>query len=198
MDASHTVRYEDYSKQKSFVKAVASLLDVSPGKSRAAVITYGYTAVQVTTFDSYGSLAGFDRAVDRAPDIGGSRRIDSALRKASGLLSDARTYVPTIVILLTSGKQAFGSGARDLGVAAKPLRDRGVAIHAISIGAEPDISELDEVVGELRFIFFVPSFDGLQSSGHALAGKVATQTGGEDLLGNLCCLITTEFIGRLV
>ena len=71
MDSSAEVSRGDYAKEKDFVKSLASLLRLSPGGTRAALLTYGYTPTLVANYDSYDKLTPFKNAVQRAPYISG-------------------------------------------------------------------------------------------------------------------------------
>lgn len=162
MDSSSTVPLEDYRKEKEFVKYLARYLNVSPGNSRSALITYGDTAAEVVGFDIRRSVSDFETAVDKAPFVSGERRIDRALDNTSQIMANARQSATKIVVLLTSGKQASASGSKTPGEAAIPLREGDVYSYVVAIGQDPDISELRPVVQELSHIFRMGSFDDLE------------------------------------
>ena len=71
MDSSADVPREDYKKEKDFVVALAKYLRLSPSETRAALLTYGYTATLVANYDSYDTLPLFKNAAERASYIGG-------------------------------------------------------------------------------------------------------------------------------
>lgn len=71
MDSSAEVSRGDYAKEKDFVESLASYLRLSPGGTRAALLTYGYTATLVANYDSYDTLTPFKNAVQSAPYISG-------------------------------------------------------------------------------------------------------------------------------
>ena len=71
MDSSVEVSRGDYAKEKDFVESLASFMGLSPGGTRAALLTYGYTATLVANYDSYDTLTPFRNAVQRAPYISG-------------------------------------------------------------------------------------------------------------------------------
>ena len=154
---------EDYKKEKEFVKYLARYLNVSPGNSRAALITYGNSAAEVVGFDINRPFSNFEAAVDRAPLVGGDRRIDRSLDKISQIMADARPTVTKIVVLLTSGKQASAFGSKSPGEAAIPLLKGGVYSYIVAISQKPDISELRSVVQEPSHIFRMASFDDLRT-----------------------------------
>lgn len=71
MDSSSDVSRADYKNEKYFVESLARYLRLSPGRTRAAVLTYGYTTTLVAEYDSYDTLVSFNNAVDKASYISG-------------------------------------------------------------------------------------------------------------------------------
>lgn len=166
MDSSQTVSQEAYRKEKSFVKLIAKHLNVSPGKSRAALITYGSTASLAYPFGN----TNFDDPVDRARSISGVRRLDLALQEAARILTSTTSSVPKLVVLLTAGNQASGSPSPE--IAGRLVRARGGIPFAIMIGREPDENEFIKVVEKPAHVFKVPSFDGMEPYAGPLAKRI--------------------------
>ena len=71
MDSSRDVSRADYKKQKDFLVSLVKYLRLSPDETRAALLTYGYTATLVANYDSYDNSSLFANAVRRASYIGG-------------------------------------------------------------------------------------------------------------------------------
>lgn len=86
----------DYIKEKDFIKSLAKFLNVRPGHSRAALVTYGSQAFRVVNFGETDTLKAFEHAVDRAGKAGGPRRIDRALASAAIMLDESRRNVPKV------------------------------------------------------------------------------------------------------
>ena len=59
MDTSTEVDDLSLDKEKAFVKLLAKCLNVSPGKSRASVITFGTTTSREIDFNSYENIEDF-------------------------------------------------------------------------------------------------------------------------------------------
>ena len=180
IDSSSAVTLEDYKKEKEFVKYLARYLNVSPGNSRAALITYGDRASEVVGFDINRPFSNFEAAVDRATFLGGDRRIDRSLDKTSEIMADARPTLTKIFVLLTSGKQASAFGSKTPGEAAAPLLKGGVYSYVVAISRQPDISELRPVVQESSHIFRMASFDDLRS-GWTTVGDIIVDTSSKYL-----------------
>lgn len=96
IDSSSPVDASQYLQQKESVKSLARYLNVKPGHSRAALITYGSTSSKVIDFNGYSTLGEFDTAVNRAGRVGGPRRTDYALEAAKQALYEARPNVPKV------------------------------------------------------------------------------------------------------
>lgn len=162
MDASTSVGRDSFDKEKDFVKSLAKYFNVSPGKSRAAVVAYSTYARTVLKFTDYQSETDFSDVLDKEQWFGGNRRIDRALEAADTLLSQARSKVPKIVVLVTAGRQTSSVGATPLGVAARPLKDIGAKTIVVTVGSEADHRELRPVVNSMSDIFGVPLFEDLR------------------------------------
>ena len=65
LDSSSTVRPEQFTKQKSFIKILAKYLNVgSANKTKSAVINYGGSPFTSVKFDDSSTLRDFERGVD--------------------------------------------------------------------------------------------------------------------------------------
>lgn len=177
VDSSDPVTYEDYIKEKEFVKSMVNTLNLSPGKTRATFITYGENPRVVVKFDGYRDKPSFNSFVDRAPRQSGRRRIDRALDSVANILRESRPDVPKAVVLLTAGRQTPARDAKTLDEAAKPLRDLGAKTYVIAIGREPSRVELLPVVEKPEDIFSGVTFDALISRVIPIARIVAQGKG---------------------
>lgn len=94
MDASANVGTDNFGRQKAFVKLLARSLNVAPGGSRAALITYSNNAVTVVPLGGYETVHDFESTLDRIVFYyGGERRMDLALKEAADLFQKARAGV---------------------------------------------------------------------------------------------------------
>lgn len=156
IDSSRSVTLEAYQQEKAFVKEMARHLNVYPGESRAALITYGSTAYRVYT---YGNTR-FEDSVDRARYMGGTRRIDLALQKAAQLLTFSRLSVPKFLVLLTAGNQQSGPQSPDY--ATRLIQARGGRSFVVMVGRGPDENIFNKIVEKPTDTFRVPPFDRIQ------------------------------------
>lgn len=159
MDSSSEVTQNNYRDQKEVVKSMAHSMKVPSGRSRASVITYGNIPTLVVKFDGYQSFNSLENDIDRAPRIGGRRRIDLALESAGRVLAEARSSVRRNVILFTSGRGDPSS--RNLYDAAKRIFNEKADFYIVAIGSNPYFEELTAVVAKPRDVFNVSSFTNL-------------------------------------
>ena len=156
---------DDYQKEKDFLKALAGTFGVSENGSRASVITFSHNSEHSIMFKDHTDLASFNTAVDDIPLMGFTTRIDRALRLTQSEMfttaSGARTNTPKILILLTDGSQTQGDDAEDPGDIAEELRQAGINVIVIGIGAGTDFKELAHMAGGADNTFSATSFDEL-------------------------------------
>ena len=136
IDSSASVTSQHYNDQKTFVKQLSRFLNKMPGRTRAAVITYGSTATVISNFGDTSTTQEFHNALDNAPKVGGPRRMDRAVDKARTALAKARPAVPKVVILLTAGNQQAGIQASILDTSFKKLYNLGARLYAVTISPQ--------------------------------------------------------------
>ena len=162
MDSSKDVNFINFIKEKAYVKLLAKRLNVSPGKSRAAVVVYGSSSQLRIDFDAYDSLSAFKTAVDGISYIGGTRRIDKALETAAVVLKKARNSIPKMVVLLTTGQQPLD--APSLASSAGALHLLGAMVYVISISNNLDPKYFGNLVEEISHVSQVSTFDLLNNT----------------------------------
>lgn len=159
VDASTTVSPSNFELEKKFVKTASKSLQVSPDKTRAAVITYSDSTENVVELGKYQTLADFEFKVDSARLLRGVRRMDKALESAANTLKKSRPGVPRLVVLLTAGRQIPGSNTLDSAV--QPLRNLGAQTFVVAIGNQPDTRELGKAVERPGDLFRVAGYEEL-------------------------------------
>lgn len=159
------------------MKSLAKILNIRPGYSRAAIVTYGDTPRLVNKFNGYTTVKDLENRIDGAPFIGGPRRIDRALEFASSVLSEGRKNVPRITVLLTSGRHASQPNGKTLETASQPLRHVGSNTYIIAIGRDHDRTELRRIAQKPDDVFFVDSFNQLQTNIRPTGRQIARNSG---------------------
>ncbi|KAK2561274.1 Collagen alpha-6(VI) chain [Acropora cervicornis] len=158
VDSSSSVSPFQYSRVKQFVGILSEYLNVEPGRSRGAFVTFGEAPVEVFNFDSYKLLSEYKTKVNEAPYLGSERTISSALSAAGILFSNARGAHPWISILVTSWRPDEIHGARSLEILARPLLSRGVWLYVLSIDENQYVGGLTPMLVEPRDAFSIISY----------------------------------------
>ena len=154
------MNFRNFKKTKAFVKLLAKRLNVSPGKSQAALIAFGSSSTLAIDFNSYNSFQAFETSVDRVTSVGGVRRIDKAFKAAAQVLRNSRSSVPKIVVLLTTGQQPLN--APSLAESAVPLHSIGVMFYVVSIANDLDRKYFEVLVEDsTKHVSEVSRFDSL-------------------------------------
>lgn len=134
MDSSSHVAPDNYILEKNFVKLMARLLNLAHNRSRAALYAFSDRPMLQITFDGYEDREAFDAAVNNAPLLQGTRRIDRAFEAAGQLLrTRSRPSVPKYVILLTTGKQTRVTDARSLDDSSRQISSYGGRVFVVAI-----------------------------------------------------------------
>ena len=190
IDSSSDVTRDNYNDEKNAVKLMTQHLKVSPGKSRAALITYGSTPSRIVKFKNYKTVSTLERAIDRAPHVGGRRRMELALEDAGNLLLEARPSARRIVVLFTSGLEGLSSeGLRE---AANRIYEERGELYIVAIGGRPDFQRLEGVVKKPEYVFKVPSFDELRGKSGLIARRMTAQNPVEDFVGDFVFLLDSS------
>lgn len=173
VDTSSSVGTLNFRSQKQFVKSMARSLNVEPGKSRAAIVTYGTTS---DASEMQTRLSAFERAVDASRFIRGERRMHLAVNDASSLLQAARPDVHKIVFLLSGGRESTPDVTL-FRQSLRTLRASGAKIYVILIGADHSMDDFHPAVERLEDIFTVSSFDNLVSLSRKMSETITKRAG---------------------
>lgn len=176
-DSSQGVTITDFSNEQSFIKRLTRYLNVLPGKSRAAFISYGDTYKRVVGFSDYTDAKDLDRKIDGAPMLGGRRRIDTALEAADLELRQSNPLSQKLVILITSGLHSPDRDSRSLKDIARQLHRQGVLAFVISVGKDPSAYQLRPIVNFPEDIVVVDSFGRLPQNAAHTARSILERSG---------------------
>lgn len=173
LDSSGSLR-NDYTKEKDFLKALASTFGVSDTGARAGVVTFSYYSQHSIKLNEHTETSTFNDAVDKIPLMGSTTRIDKALRLTQkemfSIPNGGRPGVNKLLIVLTDGSQTQDAGAEDPGDVAEELRKAGIRVIAVGIGKGVNTTELAHIAGGKTNVFSAASFDELVS--HEFLGQV--------------------------
>lgn len=165
MDYSSSLSEEELEMEIDFVIKLAESLNVTPGKSKAALVVYGDSAQTVIPFNSGdknekkfyvqpGELK--TRALSRSK----CRRMDLALTKAADNLSAIKPRNQNqhhLVVLITAGKQLTNEECEEendlLLSASEALSSSSVKVIIVPVGLETDFKELGLIVKRPQSLF---------------------------------------------
>ena len=172
VDSTSVVTPFQFTRAKRFVRIISEYLNISPGKSRGAMVTFGETPLIDFSFDSYKSTSEFHEKVSSTPHMGGKASISSSLRVAGTLFSAARGSYPWIVIFVTPWRPDNIGDSASLENAARPLLNRGVWLYVLSIHENPYVGWLRPMVVDPSDAFSVVSYRDLPASIGPLASHI--------------------------
>lgn len=159
---------KDYGKQKEFIKAIGSTLDIVKGGSHAGIVLFSSDSEVAMKFSESSNASEFTRAIDKLPLLGGrGRRMDKALKMAFDRLLKPeygmRVDVPQVLVLLTDGGQTQEAGAVALSQAVVPLHEANVKVVVVGIGSDVTRDELRSIVKSDQDLYMVQDFNRLMS-----------------------------------
>ena len=196
VDSTSVVTPFQFTRAKRFVRIISEYLNISPGKSRGAMVTFGQTPLIDFSFDSYKSTSEFHEKVSSTPYMGGKASISSSLRVAGTLFSAARGSYPWIVIFVTPWRPDNIGDSASLENAARPLLNRGVWLYVLSIHENPFVGWLRPMVVDPSDAFSVVSYRDLPASIGPLASHITNDNCKYINGGNANCafFIVVEFV----
>lgn len=171
MDSSVDVDQNTFNREKNFVKSMVRSLNLSPDKSRVAVISYGDTPVEVVRFSSSQDIAAITTELDNARKVAGRRNIAKALELAASVLDGARPAVSRVIVFLTAGSELY------LTTPSQALRDHGTDRYVIAIGRDADGEELTPIIDEPRDMFTIATPRELTWRSEYMVDEIIKRTG---------------------
>lgn len=187
LDSSNDVTTELFKQQKEFIKSIVGKFQIAANKSRVAVVRYSSTASSVIKFNTFDDLLDLVQGIENIQFLGGSRRMDAALKEANKMRETARPGVPTYVILLTAGRQTSTPFSTPLDRAAQPLLDSSARVFVVGIGSRPDGKELRSMAEHDRDVFRVLP-DELKQQAPLFVVYMASQAGKHWIIVSIFCL----------
>ncbi|XP_021486656.1 von Willebrand factor A domain-containing protein 2 isoform X2 [Meriones unguiculatus] len=134
LDASASVGPENFAQMQSFVRKCTLRFEVNPDVTQVGLVVYGSQVQTAFGLDTHPTRAAVLRALSQAPYLGGVGSAGTALLHIDGKVMTvqrgARPGVPKAVVMLTGG-----SGAEDAAVPAQKLRNNGISVLVVSVGA---------------------------------------------------------------
>ena len=194
LDSSQEVSRTNFLQQKEFVKSFISRLNIYPVDSSASsvgIMIYSDEASMVMDFQTKPNKS-IEAVVDNISKRQGSRRIDKALKAATGAFEDIDTNDPKFVILFAAGQQNHDQRAEGYSAAVRPLHRTGVKTHILAIGDRVDPAYFQQEDEQRANVVPIASFSDLPQSANQLAEGLLQDYGTEFFIELLlsCVLLT--------
>ncbi|XP_022778417.1 coadhesin-like [Stylophora pistillata] len=132
LDSSDTIG-QALKGAKDLVKDMVKGLKLGPDDSRVALVLFAETVRVKARFSRNYGVKEFQDIVQSVNSIGSRTRIDLALLKTKEVFEEGRDDAYKIAVVLTDGEQS--NDANGLMGASQPLRNSGVHVIAVGIGA---------------------------------------------------------------
>nr|WNX29080.1 CREWS-B [Colubraria reticulata] len=173
VDTSYDISHTDFLLQLKFVQDLITHFDVSPQKTRVAVVSYSQGYREEFSLDQYQSADTMMFAVENIVSTrGGYLDSHDAIQHALKLLiRQSRNDAAHVIIYITHGRATLKD--KTLKIADK-VRDKGILMFSVGVGREVDTEELKEIATEKtkEFAHSVYSFHDLSTLSQTLGPKV--------------------------
>ena len=143
LDESGSISSGDFAIEKDFSSSLVSTFSVGADAAMFGVVGFASSARQLFPLSANGSVL-VDTINSMTQQGGEPTSIEAGLLAAQGaLVAGGRADAADIIILLSDGL----AGSGDAATAAADLRNSGVTILAVPIGANADAAALEELTG---------------------------------------------------
>lgn len=172
VDASTSIKRENFDKIRIFLKTLFEQYTVSPQKTRIGILSYSTTVktysylkplYQGGKYQSVKYLSYFIMQDKFFKYTGGNTRTDKALSMASSIFFDSATdrpQYPNVMIVLTDGNT--NAGSKPYSEVLEPLKAKNIRVMAVGVGAEIDDSELKQIaMGNEKHVIHINDFNHL-------------------------------------
>ena len=143
-----------YALEKQFVKRVGRHFRLGKYKTRTALMTYSSYIDTVSKLSDFHSEEDFLEAVDSAPFMGSTSRLDKALVEANqGMFSvrnGGRVGVKQVLVVLTDGVSSVG--IKDPFKIVKKIADQNIHVIVVAVGDSIKDGSLDTLGDQVFYI----------------------------------------------
>jgi Ca-activated chloride channel family protein len=169
IDTSGSMAGQKLGDEKAASTAFVGLLDLEPERDQVGVVRYDAEAELVHELTRYGSS--IEAAIAELDSRRGTH-IDKGLGVALEELQSTRRIDDNtpVIVLLTDGIHNGEQGAELM--AARDLRDAGIRLFTIGLGADVDEVALVEMAGDRNRYYFSPESSQLQQIYSAIAVEI--------------------------
>ena len=150
LDGSGSVGWDNFQKEKEFVKKVVDFFNIGRTGTHIGVVQYSTNTVAEFNLVTYFTKSEMKQAVDRIPYQSGWTFTAEALKflrnqiftKQAGMRDNVG--FPKVLVLLTDGRSQGAS----VGPPAHALKNIGINIFSIGVGSGVSTSQLNEIASD--------------------------------------------------
>ena len=158
LDASGSIRENNFVTMKDFVKSIVSNFEIGADKTRVGVIRFATLASIVIPLGSINNALLLNNYITNIVYSDGSTTATySALNLLDNAFSNARTSegVPRVAIVFTDGQ----SNSPSLTIqAAQAVHSSGIVVYSFGIGNNVDNNELNAIASSSNNVFVISNF----------------------------------------
>ncbi|KAM3613790.1 uncharacterized protein V6R79_005100 [Siganus canaliculatus] len=190
IDHSGSIYPSDFQDMKKFILEFLQTFRISPQHVRLGVAKYADSPELEFDLTTYSDSKSLEKAVENIKQIGGGTETGRALEFMGPLFDKAAATrghkVNEYLVVITDGKSSD-----EVKAPATKLREQGVVVYAIGVKSA-DKTELQEISGDPKRMFFVNDFDALQPIKDDIITDICSQDACKDIPGDLIFLIDSS------
>ena len=176
LDASGSIRANNFVTMKDFVKSIVSHFEIGFDKTRVGVIRFASSASIVIPLGSNNDALQLNNSITNIVYTEGMKTATHlALNLLNTAFSNARTSqgVPRVAIVFTDGQSNYPSLTIR---AAQAVHSTGIVVYSFGIGSSVNINELHAIASSSSNVFVISSFLPGQFAAKLLPLKISTCT----------------------
>ena len=180
VDVSQGITKEMLEKMTNYIREQLDIYNISSSGTHVALIAYGDNSQILLRLRNGFTDSAVISALNRLKKIGGTRRLDVALKRVKNevfnTFGDARDNAGKLAVVFVTGANS-PTGSAELSREGKALRDAGVKVTVIGVGPTVTTEELEEVATDPESVSKVMSVDNLSEATSVVSDNAGRATG---------------------
>ncbi|CAG2236748.1 unnamed protein product [Mytilus edulis] len=167
INRSNSLSTDDFARAKIFVRNVVSSFDISPNKTRVAVVSYASHAKTEFYLNRYNNKVDLENAISAIPFVGGSTATSEAIDLATNIIftpgHGSRNNTPHIMVVITDGN---ANDEIDTRHAAERAHRAGITVYSIGVGSNINKDTLNNIASkpDCTHVFSVSSYSEIKAN----------------------------------
>ncbi|CAC5362153.1 Collagen alpha-1(XII) chain [Mytilus coruscus] len=166
IDRSNSLSTDDFARAKIFVRNVVDSFDISPNKTRVAVVSYASHAKSEFYLNRYTNKVDLKNAISAIPFVGGSTATSEAIDLATTNIftpsHGSRNNAVKVMVVITDGD---ANDEIDTGHAADRAHRAGITVFSIGVGSHIQKQTLNTIASnpDCTHVFSVSSYSEIKA-----------------------------------